>query len=49
MTIFLGIMAALFGVFVINENDKDKRELYALCFGISTLGMVALKVLSIVL
>lgn len=49
MSLFLGIMAALFGIFVLNENDNSERETYAWCFGISALGMVALKVLSIVL
>ena len=49
MTIFLGLMATLFAIFTLNENGKDKRETYALCFSISVLGMIALKVLQIVL
>lgn len=49
MTIFLGVMATLFGGFTLVEENKDKRETYALCFSISVLGMIALKVLAMVL
>ena len=46
MTLFLGIMAALFGIFTINENVKDKRFTYACCFGISVFGMVVYKLMT---
>lgn len=49
MNIFLGIMAAVFGVFVLGENDNSKRETYAWCFGISALGMVVLKLIPIMM
>lgn len=49
MSLFLGIMAALFGIFVLNENDNGKRETYAWCFGISALGMVVLKLIPILM
>ncbi len=49
MVLFLGVMAALFGIFTINECAKDKRDTYAMCFGISVLGMIVLKVITIVL
>ena len=45
MVIFLGIMAALFCIFTINEPAKDKRETYAFCFAVSVLGIVAYKLI----
>ena len=49
MMIFLGVMATLFGGFTMVEGNKDKRESYSLCFCISVLGMIAIKILSLVL
>ena len=45
MIIFLGIMAALFGLSVLVENDKGKRDSFSFCFAASVLGIVAYKLI----
>lgn len=46
MVIFLGIMAALFGLSVLTEAVKEKRDTYAFCFAASVLGVVAYKLIT---
>ncbi len=45
MIIFLAIMAAVFGTFVIGENNKEKRDAYSFCFAVSVLSGVAYKLI----
>lgn len=46
MIIFLAVMAAVFGTFVIGENNKEKRDAYAFCFAVSVLGGIAYKLIT---
>jgi hypothetical protein len=45
MIIFLGIMAALFGLSVLTEATKEKRDAFAFCFAASVIGIVAYKLI----
>ena len=46
MIIFFGIMAALFGLSVLIEEHKEKRDAFAFCFAASILGIVAYKLIT---
>jgi len=46
MIIFLGIMAALFGLSVLTEAVKEKRDAFAFCFATSVIGIVAYKLIT---
>ena len=49
MNIFLGIMAALFGLSVLTEATKEKRDAFAFCFAASVIGIVAYKLITVMM
>ena len=50
MNIFLGIMAALFGLSVLSESVSDsRRKTYAFCFAASVIGIVAYKLITVMM
>lgn len=46
MIILLGIFASMFGLSVLVEAHKDKRDAFTFCFAACVLGIVAYKLIA---